>query len=301
LRNRAVDLARLYATRIAPAKAQQQYQEAVQAAAQAARRAGRDVAAARAAVPRPDVDQLRQQLETERLAWLAEDLRLTMEGARGRFGGSWIQAMSRETTPQAQQAVYQDRLNRVNRAWEISRREEIDFLTSGAPGVSALANFRPPAAEAQRQVTPLIPGSDHDPIAPEVIRFVQELRRRDRDFSVWTYAGHGGGPFHNRGYSIDIGLGSRRDNRGFYPPNDAVAFLRQVHEAARAAGVEWRAIYNDFSVADAINRETGARRVIFVGKPRTQRRRDGTTYSNNLNWHGPDPLIIHFHIDLVPR
>jgi hypothetical protein len=273
----------------------------VQTAVQAARRAGRDVAAARAAVPRPDVNQLRQQLESERLAWLAEDFRLTMEGARGRYGRKWLQAMERATTPQGQQAVYKDKLDRVIRAWEISRREEIDFLSAGAPGVRALANFRPPTVEAQRQVTPLIPGSDRDPIAPEVIRFVQELRRRVRNFNVWTYSGHGGGAFRNRGYSIDIDLGRQRDNRGFYPPNDAIAFLRQAHEAARAAGVEWRAIYNDFSVADAINRETGARRVVFVGKPRIQRRPDGTTYSENLNWHGPDPLIIHFHFDLVPR
>ncbi len=148
---------------------------------------------------------------------------------------------------------------------------------------------------AARSATPLVAGSNEDPLAPEVIRFVAELKRLYRGFSASTYRNHGGGKFNNRGYSVDLFLNSPLDERGFYRVADATFFLRKVHEAARAAGVEWRAIYNDFSVANVINQETGAKRVIFVGTHRGRPRAD------NLNWHGPSPLILHFHLDLVPR
>ena len=70
-----------------------------------------------------------------------------------------------------------------------------------------------------------------------------------------------------------------------------MALLRGVHQAARAVGAEWRVLYNDYSVARVINQETGARRVGFAG---------GAFPSGGLNWHGPHPLILHFHLDLAP-
>ena len=125
-------------------------------------------------------------------------------------------------------------------------------------------------------------------------RFAAELKNRNPGVSVSTYRGHGSYGFVDRGYSVDLFIPGR-DSRGFYRPDEAKALLRAVDAAAKAAGANWRAIYNDFSVADAINRELGRHHVIFVGSP--SRGKNG--HVNGLNWHGPDPLILHVHIDLA--
>ena len=56
--------------------------------------------------------------------------------------------------------------------------------------------------------------------------------------------------------------------RGFCPREQAIKFLRAVHEVAAAVGAEWRVIYNDFSVASVVNQAIGKRHVIFVGTVR---------------------------------
>ena len=58
-----------------------------------------------------------------------------------------------------------------------------------------------------------------------------------------------------RGFSLDMYINGH-DSRGFFPPAEAIAFLRAVHQASRDVGAEWRVLYNDFGVADAINRQT---------------------------------------------
>jgi peptidoglycan hydrolase-like protein with peptidoglycan-binding domain len=218
----------------------------------------------------PPVDQM--------IEWLVQDYRNTLEGAHRRFGSR----------------VSDDS---VGRAWMVSRREQMGFQLASSAGVAALGNFQPPSQAASLvSDSSLIEGSDRAPVAPTVIRFVQELRRRYVDrLHVSTYRGHGGGAFLDRGYSIDLFLNGS-DSRRFYPPETSIRFLRAVTEAAGATDSGWRIIYNDFSVADAINRETGRRHVIFVGSATFDRNRNVT----GLNWHGPEPLILHLHLDLVP-
>jgi hypothetical protein len=300
LRADARQLAQLRGSRVVNIEVQRQYQLALQAAERAARRARSNVAAARAAVSRPDPAQVQMQATASYEAWLTEDYRLTMEGARARYGNKWRKQM-RSLGPTERQAYYANQIAQVSRAWLISRREQLDFITIASPNVRSLPpSFRPPAAEVQRVVSRLIPGSEEEPVAPIVVSFVQELKKRYRGFSASTYRDHGGGAFLRRGYSIDIFLDTPLDDRGFYPRGTAEAFLRQLHETARVVNVEWRALYNDFAVADAINRTTGVRHVVFIGSPRTVQR-GGTKYGAGLNWHGPHPLILHFHLDIVPR
>ena len=210
--------------------------------------------------------------------WLLRDYQDTLEGARHRF----------EKYPGD---------DFIGRGWVISRQNQMRFQTSSSAGVKPLPNFQPPTdSVALVSNQSLIQGSDKAPVAPAVVRFVQELRQRYRgSLNVSTYRGHGGGRFENRGYSIDLFIRGR-DDRGFYPPEEAVKFLRALREAAGATGAEWRVIYNDFSVADTINRETSQERVIFVGTARQDKNRKIT----GLNWHGPHPLILHFHLDLAP-
>ncbi len=212
--------------------------------------------------------------------WLAKDHAETIVGARQRFGKRFGSGRFTEDA--------------ITKAWMISRRDQMDFQL--ARGIAALGSFAPPKDAVTLVSSPIIDGSNVAPVAPIMVRFTEELRRRyGRQMTASNYRGHGGGSFNNRGHSLDLYI-SGSDDRGFFPRNDAIAFLRAVHAAARAVGAQWRVIYNDFAVADAINREFGRQHVIFVGTVR----RDQAKRVTGLNWHGPAPLIVHFHLDLAP-
>ena len=177
----------------------------------------------------------------------------------------------------------------------ISRENETRFKWAASATVKPLGKIAPPAAPVPLVHHRLIKEDGNAPIAPVVGQFAEELAARYPGMSAENYPRHGSAGFVGRGYSLDLSIPGR-DSRGFYPPNEALKFLRAVHSAAAAVNAEWRVIYNDFSVADAMNRETGRRNVIFVG---SVFRKDGRI--TGLNWHGPDPLILHFHLDLAPR
>ncbi len=212
--------------------------------------------------------------------WLLQDYRDTFVGAKKRWAKQW--GTGRFTT------------EALGRAWMISRRENMLFQ-QGSAGVKALGTFAPPSASVALVPTDLVEDSRTSPVAALVVSFMKELRQR---FSGWfraaNYPGHGGGKFNGRGFSLDLYL-KAVDDRGFYNKDEAVRFLQKLHEAATAVNAQWRIIYNDFSVADAVNRALGRQHVIFVGNTR----KTGGKVSG-LNWHGPAPLILHFHLDLAP-
>ena len=214
-------------------------------------------------------------------AWLLQDHADTLAGARLRWSG-------RRLAP--------DFWSRLTRAWMISREEQMRFQLDRPATVAGLGAFAPPAKHVALVRDPLVSGSDVAPVAPLTVRFARELKRRFGAVDISNYRGHGGGAFLDRGYSLDLFL-TGRDPRGFYKPEDAKRLLRAVHAAAGAVGADWRTIYNDFSVADAINRELKRNHVIFVGGVT----RNKTKHVTGLNWHGPDPLILHVHLDLAPR
>jgi hypothetical protein len=215
----------------------------------------------------------RQREMKKKLDWLAKDYEVVLAGAQKRQG----------LKKYGSQAIL--------RAWRISREQQMDFATlERSPYLPK--TFAPPAGVVPGVVTPLVKYSDKYPVAPLVAAFMQKLLQFSPQARADTYANHGGGAFRGRGFSIDLWLDrSPKDARGFWRPDDAVALLRAVHQAARAVGAEWRVLYNDYSVARIINQETGARRVGFVG---------GAFPNGGLNWHGPHPLILHFHLDLAP-
>ena len=213
---------------------------------------------------------------------LLKDYQDTLDGARRRwkdkFGSGRLAAKT------------------ITQAWMISRQEQMRFKTASASNLKPLRNFTPPSQSVALVADPLIHDSTKAPVAPIMVQFVKELRRRfGGSLSVSNYRGHGGGKFRDRGYSLDLFL-KGRDQRGFYLHQTAKTLLRAVNEAARAVQAQWRVIYNDFGVADAINQETGQMNVIFAGTVR----RDKNKRVTGLNWHGPSPLILHFHLDLAP-
>lgn len=213
-----------------------------------------------------------QRFTIEKMDWLEQDMKGTLSGAQKRWGGKTY------STPA------------IIRAWQIGREQQMDFETlERSPYLPK--TFRPPPNPVQLVVDPLIKGSGKNPVAPLTVEFVKELQRRYPQVRADTYRNHGGGAFTGRGFSIDLWLdNSPKDERGFWQPKDTLALLREVHQAARIVGAEWRVLYNDYSVARVINQETRARRVAFIGN----------TFRGGLNWHGPHPLILHFHLDLAP-
>lgn len=257
---------------------------------------------------------MRDQKAREREEWLAGDYVATMKGGLARYGGVWRQRMNRQVTarqvqlrtarrgaltPDDLQALEAERcrqeawwlaqLNGLRKGWMVGRREQVDFSTL-MPSRAALPAFNPPplAAGPAPALVPIAPNGSGTPVTAETRRFLAELRLgAGSSFSAGNYAGHGGGTFRNRGYSLDLFLNAQLDDRGFYPRAAAVTFLGQVAVAARAAGLRWRVLYNDFAVAAEVNRRTGVRNVVFMGDS-----------SGGLNWHGP--LVLHFHLDLAP-
>jgi hypothetical protein len=212
--------------------------------------------------------------------WLLDDYRETLEGARKRWGKKVGKGKFT--------------LDVLGRAWMVSRRENMGFQ-GGSRGVKSLGSHAPPTGAVSLVSTDLVEDSKTSPVAPLVVSFMKELRQRYKSFmKAANYPGHGGGRFNDRGFSLDLYI-EGLDDRGFYPKDEAIRFLQTLHEAATAVRAQWRVIYNDFSVADVVNRALGREHVIFVGKTRKTGGR-----VKGLNWHGPAPLILHFHLDLAP-
>ena len=212
--------------------------------------------------------------------WLLKDHQDTLTGARLRWSKGQYSPAS------------------ISRGWAISRVEQMRFQLAPTAGIRPLVNFAPPPPPVTLVSSPLIGDSKVAPVAPLLVRFVEALKKQySKPFRASNYRGHGGGAFNGRGFSLDLFL-NPKDERGFYPTDESIRYLRAVHKAAKAVGAEWRVLYNDFAVADALNRETGVRHVGFMGGLRYKDK--NKTQVSGLNWHGPHPLILHFHLDLAP-
>lgn len=120
-------------------------------------------------------------------------------------------------------------------------------------------------------------------IRMDVATFVAKLQEISAiPFTGSSYGGHGGGGVKGLGFSIDLFPKLAVDKRGFYDPDKTAQFFRFIHRAATETGCRWRAVYNDSLVANAINRELKEKYIAFV------------------IWHGPQPYVLHIHLDVVP-
>jgi hypothetical protein len=113
-----------------------------------------------------------------------------------------------------------------------------------------------------------------------------------KPFGASNYHNHGGGSFKNRGRSVDLTL-PHQEASGFYPAEEVIRFAIAIDIAAGQLNMGWRALYNDASVARAVNK--------FLGKARMGEMANNFTGPKgeilNINWHGP--LVTHLHIDLA--
>jgi hypothetical protein len=149
-----------------------------------------------------------------------------------------------------------------------------------------------PGVEAAKQVKEtegLITGGANDGdmmVSQSLQNFVRELRAVSADiqFGADTYHGHDGKTgAGDSPYTLDVTPRVKLDDRGFYEPARMLEFFRHVNKAAGNAGVEWKALYNDFTVASQINQELGVNRIKF-------------------QWtHGPAGHVLHVHFDIMPK
>jgi len=206
--------------------------------------------------------------------WLKRDLSLVLAGRRARGGHP--------------DDTY------VGRAWLIARQEQMWFESSN-PG-QWLSNFDPPAGLTLNPST-VISGADQSaPVADLLVSWANEIRNHyTRTLSLGTYAHHGGGSFRDAGLSVDIFLGDQ-DDLYFFAHQNAVDFLKAAHETCKVVKCDWRILYNDFTVADEINRFYGFKHVVFIGSPAVH-----GGVATNIVFHGPDPLILHLHLDIIPK
>jgi uncharacterized protein DUF4157 len=311
-----------------------------QATTDAKKAAAKKIADAQAAITRQDVAAVTTELATKYENNLATDFDNTMKGALDLFGQGWTQSMQTklnserkritkeksakpkvakgETPPPAKSAdqiaaeVEADmtqvrcdqkewvlnRLEGISRAWAVGRREEVDFRT--IPQKAAfLKDFKPTyeVAAADRKDIPANLQPDEKArhgVAPELADFLSQLAADSATpgFTASNRPGHGGGGWAGKGFSTDIFLNTPQDQRGFWQHSIAVKFLLAVDAKAKALGARWRVLHDDFGVAQEVNQITGSRNVEFMGD----------SGGSRLNWHGPDPLILHFHLDLeIPQ
>jgi Domain of unknown function (DUF4157) len=203
-----------------------------------------------------------------------------------------------------------NQLESVKRAWMVGRREQVDFATIFPAVPERQLNFgvdfkAPDVPEDER-----VPIPDHlkenvkgtyPNVAPELVSFLERLQALEPRVKASNYRTHGSFGFVDRvtgktkGFSVDLtleGKDASADPRGFYLPAVAIRFLLHVDTASKPADAEWAVQYNDFSVAQEVNKQVGVRRVGFTGN---------IDKSGSLNWHGPAPLKLHFHLDYMPK
>jgi len=311
------------------------------AAAAAKKAAAQKIAAAGAAVLHQQAAVVQAELAQRFEDELAADFSTTMDAAIGRFGPGWLAHMTAKLNATKSGFVKQmtkapprsnaqpapavpskeeiaaeieakmirvrcdqdewvaNQIVRVEQGWMFGRREQVDFDTVHQ-AVAELKDFGPTRSVAPGDLKDIPAGiaADSSPmpgLAPELVDLLGELAKLEPNFKAGNYAGHGGGTWAGAGFSVDLtlsGKDSALDARGFWMHDAAVRFLLHIDAAAKAAGARWRALYNDFSVAEEVNRATGVRNVTFTGN----------APKNKLNWHGPAPMVLHFHLDFeIPQ
>jgi hypothetical protein len=120
-----------------------------------------------------------------------------------------------------------------------------------------------------------------------------------------NYGGHAeanpsfGGQANAGLYSVDIDISAWApvNADGFYDHAGAVAFFMAVEAATRTGDFAWLAFYNDFAVAEEVNRRTGKFRVNYSGAGGPP---NPPPEKKNSYHHGPAPYILHIHMNFMP-
>lgn len=206
-----------------------------------------------------------------------------------------------------------NRVEAVSHAWAVGRREQYDYLTIATRNV-AQNQFAPSYKVDDAELVQIPKELKRENkvmagVAPELAEFLSNLAKAPNSppFRADNRADHGGGSWAGQGFSTDIYLMQRtdkangeaayndapKDRRGFWRHDDAVRFLLALDATAKAMGATWSVLYNDFGVKKEVSTSATNGAVGFMGT---------LDKGGNPNWHGPDDLLLHFHLDLkIPK
>jgi hypothetical protein len=180
----------------------------------------------------------------------------------------------------------------IAKAWMIARIEEYRFHQAG---YRRYGNFWPsfePAKPKARETTDVpdaikMPGTIK--IAAGLATFLTALNKKYGKFQASNYRGHSTGAGHiDQGMSVDIYLPKKSSDGLWWDVGEAVKFMKAVEDLAGSSdfkGTKWMALYDDFDVAEQINKSAK------LGTMRL--RASGSTY------HGPDPAKLHIHLEVI--
>jgi len=77
---------------------------------------------------------------------------------------------------------------------------------------------------------------------------------------------------------------------GFYDRAALLDYLGAIERASAKSGIEWVAFYNDMAVVRQFNDAVKKRRLVFSGGG-----------GHGQFHHGPEPYILHLHINVMPK
>jgi hypothetical protein len=148
--------------------------------------------------------------------------------------------------------------------------------------------------------------ADSPGFAESMIKIMEAIQARyGHPVVAINYHGHAEanasfGSLDNVGkYSVDIDISrwAPVNSDGFYDHAGAVAFFMAVEAATGPGDFAWLAFYNDFAVAEEVNRRTGKYRIQFSGAGGPP---NPTPDKKNSYHHGPAPFILHIHMNFMP-
>ncbi|HXU06701.1 MAG TPA: hypothetical protein VN903_37350 [Polyangia bacterium] len=103
------------------------------------------------------------------------------------------------------------------------------------------------------------------------------------------------------GFCVDIRLKSKLDDRQFYKPADAIAFLLAVDRVAARTGAHWRVLYDDWTNVGEIVRRRAKRGSFYAVarmNPPFLKHAVDEPLVELMDYHGPGELKLHMHLDV---
>jgi hypothetical protein len=230
-------------------------------------------------------EQLRKELarEESKLAqsFQGDELVAQVEALRGQFRQRWAVEVERA----------------VDGFVRLAENESLLITRKNPPKPAAV--FGLPLGLEKERTADSAPGQvakQSRPVADSVVRFMEAVQTESKtQAKADNYLDHEKFSPHFDSssigkYSFDVSLPFNKDpDTGFYDRAKTIEFFKAVERAAEKTNIEWVAFYNDAEVVLAVNDSLGKGRIAFSGGGGR-----GTYH------HGPDPYLLHVHINIMP-
>jgi hypothetical protein len=242
---------------------------------------------------------------------LAEDAAIKENQQLGPYGSEAAVVTKVEGLRQAALERWNKAIDDAAARFMVLARNQAEFEAVRQVGVTGFKIAGLPA-----DVEPTVPATirpdlfQQDPSSPgfaqSMIKIMEAIQAEyHHKVIAINYGGHSdanpsfGGPGNTGLYSVDIDISSWApiNADGFYDHAGAVEYFMAVEAATKKGDFAWLAFYNDFEVAQEVNRRTGKFRVNFSGAGGPP---NPTPDKKNSYHHGPAPYILHIHMNFMP-